>query len=144
MKPLYFNAPGGSPAGIRATLFALAIMATVALLLTTFGPSHILAQGPPSEPPERPTGLTGDVKHNQVALTWDDPDDDSITGYQILRRNTRVHELGDFIIHVDGTGSSDASYTDDTVEADATLTGDITTGRRRLAGRSRSCGISPA
>ena len=120
MTRLDFKSPGGSPAGIRATLFALAIMATVALLPGTrrcF--AQIMAQGPPSEPPERPTGLTGDVKHNQVALTWDHPDDDSITGYQILRRDTRVHELGEFIIHVDGTGSSDASYTDDTVEADA-------------------------
>ena len=63
----------------------LAILIGVAMALASTWP--VAAQDPPSEPPERPTGLTGTVKHNQVSLTWDDPDDDSITGYQILRRN---------------------------------------------------------
>ena len=32
-------------------------------------------------------GLTAEVSHNTVTLIWDDPNDDTITGYVILRRN---------------------------------------------------------
>ena len=40
----------------------------------------------PSEPPAKPKGLTATATHDRVVLTWDDPQDDSITGYVILRR----------------------------------------------------------
>ena len=36
------------------------------------------AQEEPSQPPAAPTGLTGKVKHDQVSLTWDDPEDETI------------------------------------------------------------------
>ena len=62
--------------------------------------------------PERPQGLTGSVVHNAVSLTWDDPKDASITGYQILRRNRAVDAPGQFQVHVDDTGSAEASYVD--------------------------------
>ena len=66
----------------------------------------------------QPQGLTGTVAHNVVSLTWDDPDDASITGYQILRRDRDVHAAGDFQVHVDDTGSAAASYVDRDVEAE--------------------------
>ena len=62
--------------------------------------------------PERPQGLTGTVAHDAVSLTWDDPGDASITGYQILRRNRAVDAPGQFQVHVDDTGSAEASYVD--------------------------------
>ena len=72
----------------------------------------------PQEPPAQPTGLTATAAHDSVSLSWDDPADDSVTGYQILRRDRAVHATGDFQVIVDDTGSADASYTDDTVEAE--------------------------
>ena len=62
------------------------------------------------EPPAAPTGLTGSVAHDAVSLSWDDPGDDSITGYQVLRRDRAVHEAGNLQVHVDDTGSAAASY----------------------------------
>ena len=66
--------------------------------------------------PATPTGLTGTVKHDRVSLSWDDPQDDSITGYQILRRDRSKHPAGVFEIDVDDTGSADTAYTDTDVE----------------------------
>ena len=37
--------------------------------------------------PAKPIGLNATATHDQVALTWDDPGDYSITGYVILRRH---------------------------------------------------------
>ena len=48
-----------------------------------------------------------------MELTWDDPDDDSITGYRILRRTT-----GEFSTIEANTASQDTSYTDSSVEAE--------------------------
>ena len=66
----------------------------------------------PDEPPARPQGLTGTVAHDAVSLTWDDPGDASITGYQILRRDRALHDSGDFQLHVNDTGSAAAAYID--------------------------------
>ena len=71
------------------------------------------------EPPAKPTGLsTSSVSHNTVTITWDDPEDDSITGYVILRRDRAIHPEGTFITLTGNTGSADTNYTDDTVEPD--------------------------
>ena len=66
--------------------------------------------------PGRPQGLTGTVAHDAVSLTWDDPDDAGITGYQILRRNRAVAAQGQFQVHVEDTGSAATSYVDRDVE----------------------------
>ena len=55
-------------------------------------------------------------------LTWDDPDDDSITGYVILRRVRVNDQGGDFSVLVANTGSAATTYTDDTVAANTTYT----------------------
>ena len=68
------------------------------------------------EPPARPTGLTAEVSHDSVTLTWDDPNDDSITDYVILRRDKDIHEEGTFETVESDTGSAGTTYTDDTVE----------------------------
>ena len=81
--------------------------------------SHWVRGFTPAVPvPDKPTGLSAAVSHDAVALTWDDPQDDSITGYVILRRDREIHLVGTFITITDDTGSADTTYTDETVEPD--------------------------
>ena len=47
-----------------------------------------------TEPPATPTGLAAVATNDQVVLTWNDPGDDSITGYRILRRMRRGGNYG--------------------------------------------------
>ena len=70
---------------------------------------------PPTQPPTKPTGLTGTATHKAVSLTWDDPQDDTTTSYQVLRRDKSIHEPGEFLIHVDDTSSTTPAYTDTAV-----------------------------
>ena len=76
----------------------------------------------PTEPPARPTGLSATASHDSVTLTWDDPGDDSITGYVILRRVRVNNTGGDFSELVADTGTAATTYTDDTVAAGITYT----------------------
>ena len=68
------------------------------------------------EPPAKTTGLSSEVSHNMVILTWDDPNDDSITGYLILRRDKDIHEEGTFLTVAPDTGSSETTYVDASVD----------------------------
>ena len=86
--------------------------------LTSAATVVVEAESESQEPPARPQGLTGTAAHDEVSLTWNDPGDDGITGYQILRRNRDVDAPGQFQVHVDDTGSADATYIDGEVEAD--------------------------
>ncbi len=81
--------------------------------------SHWRRTDTPSIPvPDKPTGLSAVVSYNTVTITWDDPQDDSITGYVILRRDREIHPVGTFVTITGDTGSADTAYTDDTVEPD--------------------------
>ena len=82
--------------------------------------SHI--DTPAAPVPDKPTGLFATESHGQVVLTWDDPGDDSITGYVILRRVRVNNTGGDFSVLVADTGSAATTYTDDTVAASTTYT----------------------
>ena len=75
-----------------------------------------------AEPPDKPKGLGATVTHGQVVLTWDDPGDDSITGYVILRRIPGVDPEGQFSELVSNTGTAATTYTDDTVSAETRYT----------------------
>ena len=75
-----------------------------------------------AEPPDKPTGLEATESHGQVVLTWDDPGDDSITGYAILRRVRVNNTGGDFSVLVADTGTAATTYTDDTVATGLTYT----------------------
>ena len=67
-------------------------------------------------PPTRPTGLTAEaVAHDTVTLTWDDPQDDTITGYAVVRWTLGYNSTGTVTIAPD-TGTPDTSYTDETVQ----------------------------
>ena len=75
-----------------------------------------------SEPPAKPTGLSATATHDRVVLTWDDPGDDSITGYVILRRVRENDVGGEFSVLVPDTGSAATTYIDDTVAPSTTYT----------------------
>ena len=72
--------------------------------------------------PAKPTGLSATASHDQVTLTWDDPQDDSITGYVILRRVRGSDAESVFADLAPDTGTAATTYTDDTVVAETTYT----------------------
>ena len=90
--------------------------------LTSAATDGVLAAAEPSEPPDQPTGLEATATHDRVVLTWDDPGDDSITGYVILRRVRVNDQGGDFSVLVANTETAATTYTDDTVAASTTYT----------------------
>ena len=76
-------------------------------------------------PPDQPTGLTvSSASHDSVTIAWDDPQDDSISGYQVLRRSRDGDTYGDgqgsweFVAIEDDTGTAAAEYTDQSVTAE--------------------------
>ena len=93
---------------------AILLIALAALVLSLTAPPWVEAQQ--GSVPDKPTGVVTAATHDSVTLAWDDPDDSSITHYQIFRRDRDVHETGEFVTIKDDTDSADASYTDDTVE----------------------------
>ncbi len=72
--------------------------------------------------PDKPRGLEATATHDSVTLTWDDPQDDSITGYMILRRNRDTGRKGEFRELVADTGTAATTYPDDTVSAETRYT----------------------
>ena len=68
----------------------------------------------PQPVPTTPTGLIATPSHDQVSLSWDDPQNSSITGYQIWR-GPDANSLAS--IQAD-TGSTTTTYVDDTVTAE--------------------------
>ena len=68
-------------------------------------------------PPAAPTGLTASpVEHDSLTLNWDDPEDDRITGYRVLR-GPDPSKLS--AIQAD-TQNSSTEYTDATVVPETT------------------------
>ena len=67
-------------------------------------------------PPAKPTGVVSGVSSDLVLLSWADPQDDSVTGYRILRRLWAGDEPGEFSTLAEDTGSAETAYADDTVE----------------------------
>ena len=79
--------------------------------------TDVITQRVKDHPPAAPTGLTASqVAHDSLILSWDDPNDSNITGYQI-QRGTDANSL--LTIQAD-TGSSSTTYTDATVEPETT------------------------
>ena len=99
----------GLARGITVTLIVAA--AVVGLLVTAASAQT----GSPPQQPARPEVTA--VTHDSVTISWADPGDASITGYQILRRNRATDAPGVFTIIEDDTGSADTTYTDTTVVA---------------------------
>ena len=88
----------------------------------TSAATYVVAGAQPTEPPDKPTGLDATASHDSVTPTWDDPGDDTITGYVILRRIPGVDPEGHFNVLVANTGTAATTYTDDTVSAETRYT----------------------
>ena len=77
-------------------------------------------------PPAKPTGLTAqgfkaawsDTIGPYVALAWHNPGDDSITHYDILRRDVGTHAKGEFHVVATYDGENRSQYFDRTVDED--------------------------
>ena len=72
--------------------------------------------------PDKPRGLNATAAHDAVTLTWDDPGDNSITGYVVLRRNRDTDAKGHFDVLAADTGTAATTYTDNTVAAETRYT----------------------
>ena len=68
------------------------------------------------ELPGAPQNLRATTTGAWVRLEWDAPDDATVTGYQVLRRQPSIHEVGEFEVHEEDTGSADTVYVDTRVE----------------------------
>ena len=74
-------------------------------------------QQTPQSPPPAPTSLTATVNAGgHIVLSWTAPDDDSITGYQILRRRPGEGESA-LLVYVADTRSTATTFTDTGVTA---------------------------
>ena len=74
-----------------------------------------VAEAEPTGPPPAPQNLTAVVNGDgQIVLSWEAPGDDSITGYQILRRRPTEGE-DTLLVYVADTESTATTYTDTNV-----------------------------
>ena len=109
-------------ANIRRTPIIFAALTALVLVAFALTPLFYVAEAQDGHVPAKPTGLAADVSHNQVVLTWDDPDDDTITGHVILRRNRNTDAEGQFTELVRNTGIVANTYIDNSVVADTPYT----------------------
>ena len=65
--------------------------------------------------PEAPSNLTAEVVSGSVVLNWNAPNDSSVTGYKILRRNLNPVATP-LAVLVSDTGGTTTTYTDTTTE----------------------------
>ena len=78
----------------------------------TSGATEAVAAAELTEPPAAPTNLTSVVNDDgTVTLGWDAPDDDSVAGYQILRRRPTMGEAK-LLVYVADTGGTAITFTD--------------------------------
>ncbi len=74
-------------------------------------------QQTPESPPPAPTSLTATVNADgHIVLSWTAPNDDSITGYQVLRRRPSEGESA-LLVYVADTESTATTFTDTGVTA---------------------------
>ncbi len=107
--------PGSGPANLTARSMTVLLIAALVTLVTA---AVVAAATKTGTAPDAPQGLVVDaVAHDSVTLTWNDPEDSSVTGYQILRRNRAAQAAGEFDIIDDTVAANATSYTDTTVEA---------------------------
>ena len=85
-------------------------------ILTSAATGAVVA-AEPAGPPLAPQNLTAVVNGDgHIVLSWEAPDDDSITGYQILRRRPTEGE-DTLLVYVADTQRTAATFTDTDVTA---------------------------
>ena len=96
-----------------ATTAAVIIMIAAAVTVGQSLPDTVEAQ---SQKPSRPTGLVATAVQGNVQLSWNNPQDSTITHYKVFRRNVSAG-VQDIMQAINAnTGSSANSYTDSTAE----------------------------
>ena len=94
----------------------VASLLIVAAIANAFHHSPTSAQS--VDLPDRPARPTvSNATHNSVTISWADPGDAAITGYQILRRNRATDAAGSFTVIENDTGNANTTYTDTSVAA---------------------------
>ena len=71
----------------RLTILFAAVASLAALSALLLSLNGAPAQAQDGSVPAQPSGLSTEAFYNYVDLTWDDPEDNSITHYQVLRRD---------------------------------------------------------
>ncbi len=94
----------------------VAVIALGVTLMLAGAQSALAQQADVPATPSRPT--VDSVAHDSVTITWTDPGDSSITGYQVLRRTPAIHARHEFETIEDDTANSGTSYTDTSVAAE--------------------------
>ncbi len=74
------------------------------------GLTGVTNDGPCNTPPPAPLDLRAQATHDSVTLTWDAPDDPTVTGYRVLRR--RPPEQRELAVHVEDTATTTTTYLD--------------------------------
>ena len=64
--------------------------------------------------PSAPINLTATTSDGSITISWTEPAEGAVTGYQILRRRPTEGERR-LTVHVENTGSTTTSFTDDSV-----------------------------
>ena len=98
------------------------LLAAIAALAMAVALLYAAVQAQEGSAPDKPRGLSATASHDRVVLTWDDPGDDSVSGYVILRRVRVNNTGGKFSELAPDTGTAATSYTDDSVQAETTYT----------------------
>ena len=108
----------GPGSGDRTGAYALSVE-TVASNTVDHGQSLRGAEPDPApvEPPPAPQNLSASLNPDgSITLTWDAPDDASVTGYQVLRRRPTLGEQT-LRVYVENTGTTATTFTDTAVTA---------------------------
>ena len=109
--------PGQRPRSARSRLRLVAAAALALVLAAAAAVPAAASDGTDPPPPAVPTGLAAAVSHDAVTLSWDDPGDDTISGYVILRRDKAIHPQGTFETVATNTATADTAYVDLNVRA---------------------------
>ena len=89
-------------------------VAIAALLLSAYGLTWV-GQAQAAGKADAPTNLTGAIVGGNIVLTWDAVNDDSVTGYQLLRRSPQDDQSS--LAKLESVDGSDTTqFTDATVE----------------------------
>ena len=104
-----------APTNQRSLRLLVAAVAAVALGAAVALPASA-SDGTDPPPPPVPTGLATEVSHDLVTLSWDDPGDDTISGYVILRRDKAIHPQGTFVTLAPHTGTAATTYIDASID----------------------------
>ncbi len=80
---------------------------------TTTGGATTTTTTVPGSVPAQPAGFSATAGNGSVTLSWDDPDDDSITGYELARRERDDSPWGDWSswAAIDGSDADTTTHT---------------------------------